>query len=199
MWVPATLQCEGRYHARLAGGSTVNSHLITPLLITALVLWGVYRRVRRTFGRQRVNPGRLKVVVGLMAVLGALMLAALWHDSTLLLMLLAGVIGGAVLSQLGLRYTNFEATPQGRFYTPHAYIGLVVLALFFGRLVYQFLLVHGQGTAPPAHADPLALYRRNPLTLAVFGLLIGYYVLYNLGVLTRTRELADAPTMGPTA
>lgn len=44
--------------------------------------------------------------------------------------------------------------------------------------------------------DPLALYRHNPLTLAVVGLLIGYYVHYNLGVLSRTRSIAELPPGG---
>jgi hypothetical protein len=171
----------------------VNPHLITPLLVTALVLWGLYRRVRRIFGRQAVKPARLYIRAGVLGLLGALLLPVLWRDSTLLVTLLGGVVCGAVLSEVGLRHTRFEATPQGRFYTPHAYIGLVVLALFVGRLIFEFVDLYSRSRAGvPPRGDPLAMYRDNPLTLALFGLLIGYYVLYNLGVLRRARDLAPA-------
>ncbi len=176
----------------------MNPHLLTPLLITALVLLGLYRRARRIFGRQAVVPGRLYTTAGVLGVLGVLLLSGLWRDSTLLVALLGGVLCGAVLAQIALRYTHFEATPQGRFYTPHAYIGLVVLALFVGRLLFRFLTVYGSARAPlqaplQTRGDPLAFYRHSPLTLAIFGLLIGYYVLYNLGVLSRTRSIAELP------
>ncbi|HTW75455.1 MAG TPA: hypothetical protein VMD56_11110 [Steroidobacteraceae bacterium] len=172
----------------------MNPRLLTPLLITALVLWAIYRRVRRSFGRQPVIPARLYLSAGVLGALGALLLSSLWRDATLLVALLGGVACGAVLSQVALRHTRFEATPQGRFYTPHTYIGLLVIALFIGRLLFRFLSVYGTTRAPlAAGGDPLALYRHNPLTLAIIGLLIGYYVLYNLGVLSRTRSIAEAP------
>ena len=35
--------------------------------------------------------------------------------------------------------------------------------------------------------DPFAAFQRSPLTLAIFALLIGYYVTYYIAVLLRTR------------
>ncbi len=173
----------------------MNPHLITPLLVTALVLFALYRRVRRLFGRQAVNPTRLYLRAGILGLLGLLLLSTLWRDSTLLVTLLGGAVCGAVLSEVSLRHTRFETTPQGRFYTPHAYIGAVVLALFVGRLIFEFVAIYNQPrTGLPPRADPLAIYRQNPLTLALFGLLVGYYVLYNLGVLRRAREPTQVPT-----
>jgi hypothetical protein len=174
----------------------MNPQLIVPLLIAALVLWSLYRRVRRTFGRQTLNTGRLYLRAAIFGVLGALLLSVLWRDSRLLVTLFGGVACGAVLAQIGLRYTRFEATPEGRFYTPHAYLGFVILALFIGRLLYQFLLIYDHPQAVDvARADPLAIYRQNPLTLALFGLLVGYYVLYNLGVIRRARDLAQVAVL----
>jgi hypothetical protein len=66
-------------------------------------------------------------------------------------------------------------------------MGLAVTALFVGRLIYRFLSVY-DGTMPAgAAARGFGAYQANPFTLAVFGLLVGYYVLYYLGVLQRTR------------
>ena len=129
--------------------------------------------------------------IGFLALIAALISVLIVHDPEVLGALLAGIAGGAVLGLFGLRYTKFEVTPQGRFYTPHTYIGIAVTALFVGRLLYRFLEVYN-GVIPAAAAGRgLAnAYRHSPFTLAVFGVLVGYYVLYYLGVLQRTRPAA---------
>jgi cytochrome b561 len=96
-----------------------------------------------------------------------------------------------------LRHTRFEVTPEGRFYTPHTYLGLAVTLLFLGRLVYRFLyLPNGaSGTFGP---DPNAAvaYQRTPLTVGIFAVLVGYYVLFYAGVLLKTR-VAGGPAPNP--
>ncbi len=169
---------------------------IVPLLLAALIAWGIYRRLRRTFGRQPVAPRRLYARAVILAVLGALLLVFSARSPATALAMVSGLAAGLVLGHYGLRHTLFESTATGRYYTPHTYIGLVVTALFFGRLAFRFLRA-----LPDAHAamqgdqNPLAAYQRSPLTLAVFGVLVGYYVYYNLGVVRRSRDTprADPP------
>lgn len=167
---------------------------VTPYLLAALVVWVLYRRLRRSFGRQRVREGRMWVRVGILTVVAAFAAIATAHNLTVLAALLAGIAGGAALGYVGLRYTRFEVTAEGRFYTPHAYIGIVVAALLMGRLLYRFLSVY-DGTAPAAAAGRgfAAGLQGSPLTLAVFGALVGYYVLYYLGVMQRTRLTSAMP------
>jgi hypothetical protein len=168
--------------------------MITPIVIAALVIFAVYRRMRRTFGRQKVSETRIWVRIGIFAVVGGLFLMAALRNPPLLGALLGGLVGGAALGYLGLRHTQFEVTPEGRFYTPHTYIGLVVTALFLGRILYRFLALHaGAQNAASADQNPFAGYQSSPLTTAIFGVLIGYYVLFNLGVLRKTKALAVAP------
>ena len=77
----------------------------------------------------------------------------------------------------------------GVFYTPNMYIGLALSALLLGRLVYRFLVVgQAMNTAPQPGANPFATYTQNPLTLALFTLLFGYYMTYFVGVLIRARK-----------
>lgn len=174
--------------------------LITPILVAAFVAWGVLRRVRRTFGRQRVQPGRLWFRIGLFALVGALFLATSAARNTQALgALIAGIACGAALAYVGLRHTQFEVTPEGRFYTPHTYIGLAVTALFVGRLLYRFLyLSYGAHALADPNQNLAIAYQRNPLTLGIFGALVGYYVLFYAGVLAKTRELALPMSAGPT-
>ncbi|HWW32296.1 MAG TPA: hypothetical protein VNY70_02915, partial [Steroidobacteraceae bacterium] len=49
--------------------------LITPILITGLVLWAIVRRLRRTFGRQTVDAGRIWLRICLLALAGGLVVA----------------------------------------------------------------------------------------------------------------------------
>jgi hypothetical protein len=168
--------------------------LLTPVLIAVFVAWAMYRRVRRTIGRQLVNPARMQWRIGILGVIGALILFASLRDMNLLGSMVAGLAGGAVLAWFGLRHTKFETTPQGHFYTPHMYIGLMVSALLLGRIAYRFLAVYpAMHAAAQADTSPFAAYQKSPLTLAIFGVLVGYYVAYYAGVLSKSRSLAIEP------
>jgi hypothetical protein len=172
--------------------------LITPWLITALVIFAVYRRVRRNFGRQRVSEGRLKFRIGLLAVIGALLLVISLRFPLSLAALAGGAIAGIGLAMVGLQHTKFENTSDGRFYIPHTYTGLVVTALFLGRMCYRLLVVYPQMRAAAAEdQSPLGGLQHSPLSAAVFGLLIGYYIFFNLGVLRRSQLAPLQP--GPSA
>lgn len=167
---------------------------VTPYLVAALVVWGLYRRLRRSFGRQRVSEGRMWVRIGILTVFAVVAAVTTVRDLSVLAALFAGIACGAALGYVGLRHTKFEVTSDGRYYTPHTYIGITVTALFVGRLLYRFLTVY-DGTVPAAAASRgfAASYQGNPITLAVFGVLAGYYVLFYFGVLQRTRLTSAVP------
>jgi hypothetical protein len=166
----------------------MDSRLVTPYLIAALIMWGLYRRMRRSFGRQRVRDGFMWFRIGILVLAAVFIGVQVAREVDVLGILAAGIACGAVLGYFGLRHTKFEVTSEGRFYTPHTYIGLAVSALFIGRLLYRFLGSYN-GLVPPATTgqDLASIYRHNPLTLAIIGALLGYYVLYYAGVLLRTK------------
>jgi hypothetical protein len=170
--------------------------LITPVLFAALIVWGIYRRMRRNIGRQRVQERRMWVRIGVLALATVLIAVVEARDLPLAGALLAGCACGALLGQFGLRYTQFEVTSEGRFYTPHAYFGIAITLLFAGRIAYRLLFIYhgvlptavaGANSATPYHA---IAYSKSPLTLALFGLLVGYYAAYYLGVMRTTKSLA---------
>jgi len=189
----------------------MDPRFITPVLISALILWGLYRRARRLIGRQPLLPGKLKTSVVIFSVIGVLLL--LTAPREMAAAALAGGCLGAALGWVGLKYTRFETTPEGRFYTPHAYIGLAVTALFVGRLIYRFAILysgrHGFAGFDPRAAGPNAFAPagppgapgaygfqnpyaglQTPLTYAILGVLFGYYIAYFSGVLAKSRQLA---------
>jgi hypothetical protein len=138
-----------------------------------------------------VNVIRLRLRIGVLAVVGTLILATSAANTNLLAAMLGGIACGAVLATVGLRHTRFETTSEGRFYTPHTYIGLFVSALFIGRILFRYLTLYGNPQSmAQVGANPFGQYQRSPLTLAIFGVLVGYYVLFNLGVLRKSRDVA---------
>jgi len=168
--------------------------LLTPFLISALVVWALYRRVRRNFGPQPVRVGRMRFRIGLLCVIGALLLFVSWRNMQLLGALIGGVACGVALGYVGLRHTKFEVTPQGSFYTPHTYIGLFVTALVVARILFRVLSLNtGAHPLPQSDPNPFNAYQRSPLTLAIFGVLVGYYVFFMIGVLKNSKVKTIAP------
>jgi hypothetical protein len=165
--------------------------LITPVLLGLFVAFVLYRRVRRNIGRQAVSPARLQWRVGIFGVVGALFLFTSLRDINLLGAMVGGLAAGVALGWLGLRHTKFENTPQGNFYTPHTYIGMFVSALLLARIAYRFITVYpAMQAAQQADPNPFAAYQNSPLTVAIFGVLVGYYVFYDVGVLNKSRSAA---------
>lgn len=171
----------------------MDQKLIFPIMMGAFILFAIYRRVRRNVGRQPVQPTRMRSRMVMLSVIGALIALGATRDINLLGALAAGVAGGAALAWFGLQHTKFENTAQGNFYTPHTYIGAAVSLLLLARIAYRFFIVLPSMQAA-AHADqnPFAAFQRSPLTLAIFGVLIGYYVFYFAGVLRASKNLVRA-------
>jgi cytochrome b561 len=129
-----------------------------------------------------------------LSFIGALIAFGATRDVNLLGALLAGIAGGAALAWFGLQHTKFERTEQGDFYTPHTYIGLAVSVLLIGRITYRFFIVYpAMQAATHVDQNPFAAFQRSPLTLAIFGVLIGYYVFYYAGVLRASKSLPALP------
>jgi hypothetical protein len=158
-----------------------------PILVGALLLWAIYRRVRRSFGRQSVNPVRLRLRIGVLGLIGVLLLIASAREFALVATLLGGAACGVALGYIGLRHTTFETGAQGRFYTPHTYMGMLVTALFIGRILFRVLPGMAAARATPdVDPNPLHGVQSNPATLASFGILLGYYLCYYVGVLRKS-------------
>jgi len=152
--------------------------LIFYAAIAALIGWRLYMRVRRLVGRQRLSPVRPWFTLVLFPLLlCALGLVSMSHPATLGA-LAAGLVLGIGLGIYGHRMTRFEATPQGLFYTPNAHLGLALSLLFIGRVAYRLFQIFAleQGGNPNDFSS-------SPITLAIFGMLAGYYTAYAAGLL----------------
>jgi hypothetical protein len=172
----------------------LTSALVKPYLlgiVTVLVIWRMYIRVRRIVGRQKFSPIFSWVSVCFFPILIAMLLVAAVPDPLLSLSELAGAAVGVALGMYGLRHTKFEVSSDGHFYTPGAHIGIALALLFIGRVVYKllhkYMLTSGYTPSPTEIVN-------SPLTLFIIGTVAGYFATYAFGLL-RWRSTGVAPTI----
>jgi hypothetical protein len=166
-----------------------------PYLVAALIVLAVYRRLRRSFGRQPLRAGRMIFRIALLSVLGVLFFVTTGLRSGAFAgAAFAGLIAGVLLALWGASQTRFESIGTERYYVPHTYTGIAVSLLFIGRVAYRLLLAY-----QVAHADHAAMnagpplgaagYLSSPLTLGLFFVLVGYYVYYLGFILWKSKHL----------
>lgn len=164
----------------------MSPNLIAPIVIAPLIVWRLYYRMRRNFGRQPIRPKRMWTRVGFLSLVTLLVATEGLIDPRLATGLSAGLVGGAALGLLALKLTRFEIDGQNDCYFPNLWLGMGLTALFIGRLLYRFMVLYPQ-MSHGATGD-FAAYQRSPLTMAILGLLLGYYIAYYAGLLMHHRR-----------
>ncbi|HEY1900486.1 MAG TPA: hypothetical protein VGG49_11895 [Steroidobacteraceae bacterium] len=157
--------------------------------VTAIVAFGVYRRVRRTIGRQVLTAGRQILRMAFFALVCVVVSVISFRYGlrpVAVAYLVSGLVVGVAVGWFALRHTAFEATPQGYFYTPHLYIGIAVTALFIGRILYRLVL--GFSATSAAGSGTAQNFGNSPLTLGILFLTAGYYIVYCTGLLQWLRR-----------
>ena len=162
----------------------------TTIFIGALLAWGIYRRVRRNIGLQPLRPVRSILSIVILSLLTVVLFSLSLQHPRLLLGIGVGLLLGAMLGLVGLKLTTFETTEAGHFYRPNMYIGIALSLLFIGRMFYRFWAVRHVAAAPNS-PPPF----QSPLTFSIFGLIAGYYIVYQIGVLTHRRDKVNSTQM----
>jgi drug/metabolite transporter (DMT)-like permease len=156
---------------------------VMPILFGGLIAWSLYRRVRRNIGRQKLQPRRITISIIILGVVSLLILSTSLPHPPLLFGFGGGLLLGVLLGMMGLRFTRFEMTDEGHFYTPNTHIGIALSVLLVGRLLYRFWVLRDVASAT-SHPPPM----QSPLTFFIFGLIVGYYIAYRIGLFVHTRD-----------
>ncbi len=178
-------------------------HFINALIPAAFVVFIMYRRVRRNFGRQKLNRGYMIFRMVVLCVIGALMLIPTFFIKELAWVTIAGAGIGVGLGIWAAKHTRFLREDGVLYYLPHTYTGMVVTALFVGRIAYK-VFVNAQPYAGvttdwntgPGDLSFLDAFVHNPWTRLAYFILLGYYVYYYWYVLHESKHLKDSDMEG---
>lgn len=155
---------------------TANPQLIAILVMSPLIGWRMYSRIRRMVGRQRSTSVRPWIpVIVFPIVLSLIAIASIAHPVALGA-LFGGLAAGIALGIYGLKLTKFEKTDEGLFYTPNAHLGIALSLLLVGRLIYRIVQVSTTEVSSSANN-----FGSSPFTLAILGTLGAYYLTYAIG------------------
>lgn len=174
-------------------------HLVSAVVIVALIAWSFYRRARRTLRMQPLRQRPLVIRTVLLLAIAVLIIAATWtHPLDLAFDALAILLGG-VLAWLAARGTRIEALPAGGWqYRPSTGIGILVLALLLVRVGWRLWfaeemlgqLPNSTATAAPgtvpASTNP---YASDPVTAALLLIFVAYYAGYALWLMMKVHRL----------
>lgn len=103
-----------------------------------------------------------------------------------------GLAAGCVLGVAGLLLTRWEATPRSLHYTPSRVLVLVVTLVVTARIlvgIYRSFLAAQAGVTGHALASAFGIDE----SLAAGGIVIGYYLTYQTGVVWRIRRWERRP------
>jgi hypothetical protein len=103
-----------------------------------------------------------------------------------------GVAAGGTLGLLGLALTRWEPSPRALHYTPNRWLVLLVTVLVSARIAYGLwrswqVAQAGLGGAPALAAFGVAE------SMSAAAIVIGYFLAFNAGVLTRLRQWQKRP------
>jgi hypothetical protein len=180
-----------------------------PYAIAGLAVLLIYRRFRRSFGRQPMRPARMWIRIVLLILLSCSLLPPALKSPQFLFAELAGAMAGLALGFWGARHTRYAIYEGRMHYVPHTYTGVAVSLLFIGRLVYRLVEWYGQNGAPGAGGAasggmPPPSMMRSPSTVGLVFVVVGYYVCYYAMVLWKSKrispedlEIIATPTAAP--
>ncbi|PYK35849.1 MAG: hypothetical protein DME58_00595 [Verrucomicrobia bacterium] len=93
---------------------------------------------------------------------------------------------GGILGLLGLAVTRWESRPEGLFYTPSRWLAFLIIFAIAARVMHGWWHATHSGSAP-GDKHWLITASSTQLSLAVAAGLIGYYLVYSIGVRLRLR------------
>jgi hypothetical protein len=138
------------------------------------------RQARRWVARLNVWATSVSAVFFLSFTL----LLSFWVGSAFRFALI-GMGCGGILGLLGLAMTHWESQPEGLFYTPSRWLALIVTLAIAARFIYGWWRATHSVSSAPGDQHWLITASGTQLSLAVAAGLIGYYLVYSIGVRLR--------------
>ena len=156
------------------------------LALTGVILLSLALRYRAGTARRRARPWAASLNMWLTSVstvffLSFTLLLSFWIGSAFRFALIGMGVGG-IFGLLGLALTRWERRPDGLFYTPSRWLAVIITLAIAARFIYGWWrATHSSGGAA-ADQHWILSASATQLSLAVGAGLIGYYLVYSIGV-----------------
>jgi hypothetical protein len=172
--------------------------LFVLVALAGVVLLSLALRYRAGTARRQARPwvASLNVWVTSFSALFFLsftLLLSFWVGSAFRFALIGMCIGG-ILGLLGLTLTRWESRSEGLFYTPSRWLAVIIVFAIAARVVYGWWRATHSGGNASGDQHWFSTVSGTQLSLAVAAGLIGYYLIYSVGVrlrLTRHEQLRE--------
>jgi hypothetical protein len=153
------------------------TNVILPFILIAFLM---YRRVKRSIGFQKYSPKRMMFRIVFFSLVGFIILLAGVVHPILFLADVVGLAVGSVLAYYAIRHFVYEWRGELLFTRTHIYIEATVLTLFLGRVLYRILtmVMTVRDLQPISNDNQTSQYIKDPYTVAIFFVIIAYYILY---------------------
>ncbi|WP_160725188.1 hypothetical protein [Bacillus sp. USDA818B3_A] len=176
----------------------MDQHLYSIIVIIAIVIFGIYRRVRRNIGWQELNPRKLVIRTIIFFIIGLVFLfGGLTHPISLISDGI-GILLGILLAYYGAALTTFEKREMFWYYRPNIWIGSTVTFIFLARLIYRFYRMSTSGILTTAATQKQTnSYQNmnaafgNSWTAGLLLIMFAYYIFYYLILLRKKKQLTQ--------
>lgn len=182
----------------------MNQHYSTIIIIIALILFSIYRRVRRNIGWQPLALGNLKFRTILFFIIGLIFFAEGVFHPISLISDIAGILLGIILAYYGAAATNFEKRERKIFYRPNTWIGSIVTLIFLARFFYRFYGIFSQGglaamkNGQTNGLQNIGYTAGNSWTAGLMLIMFAYYVVYYIFLMRKQKTLLQEETQNET-
>jgi hypothetical protein len=163
----------------------MNITTLALLVLTPLLVWRIYSRLKARMARQRSIVSRHYTGLLVFGAMVAVPLSEVLTRPYELGALVLGTLLGISYGVWGLKLTRFEETPEGYYFTPNARLGIAMAMVLVARVLYIGVEIYAnQGSGIPAPR-----FTESPLTMLCVGITAGYFGWYSAGLLRWRRRV----------
>jgi len=178
----------------------MNQHSYTIIIIIALIIFSIYRRVRRNIGWQKLRQGSMLFRIILFLVIGLIFLAEGVFHPVSLISDIVGILLGSLLAYYSVSLTHFEQREGRLYYRPNIWIGSSVIVIFLARFIYRFYGLYAGGALSGVQqsqtngAQTAGLMLGNSWTTGLMLIMFAYYVIYYTILVKRQKHFFENMT-----
>jgi len=169
--------------------------LFVLLALAGVILLSLALRYRAGTARRQARHWVAKLNVWMTSLsvvffLSFTFLLSFWVGSAFRYALIGMGIGG-IFGLLGLALTRWEYRSEALFYTPSRWLAFLIVFAIAARVVYGWWHATHAASSAPGDQHWLTTASGTQLSLAIAAGLIGYYLVYSIGVRVKIANTSD--------